>query len=154
MIRRPPRSTRTDTLFPDTTLFRSLRQSDYHPPDAEFDKLPLTDSIADAEEEAEAEPEPEEDAAPESDAADGDRREDDADDAAPSIDVVPGNEDESEEPGDAQAGGQKDEGGEPTPGSDEDSFGSKTVSGGVCTGPGGHSEIWWNGKEPGREKEW
>src|SRR3546814_5924298 len=33
---------------------RALRQSDYHPPDAEFDKLPLTDSIADAEEEAEA----------------------------------------------------------------------------------------------------
>src|SRR3546814_16632552 len=25
MITRPPRSTRTDTLFPDTTLFRSLR---------------------------------------------------------------------------------------------------------------------------------
>src|SRR3546814_16033795 len=25
MIRRPPRSTRTDTLFPDTTLFRSQR---------------------------------------------------------------------------------------------------------------------------------
>src|SRR3546814_2858884 len=25
MIRRPPRSTRTDTLFPNTTLFRSLR---------------------------------------------------------------------------------------------------------------------------------
>src|SRR3546814_4405731 len=24
MVRRPPRSTRTDTLFPDTTLFRSL----------------------------------------------------------------------------------------------------------------------------------
>src|SRR3546814_1374746 len=24
MIRRPPRSTRTDTLYPDTTLFRSL----------------------------------------------------------------------------------------------------------------------------------
>src|SRR3546814_12230232 len=24
MIRRPPRSTRTDTLFPDTTLFRSF----------------------------------------------------------------------------------------------------------------------------------
>src|SRR3546814_6858814 len=24
MIRRPPRSTRTDTLFPDTTLFRSM----------------------------------------------------------------------------------------------------------------------------------
>src|SRR3546814_5160582 len=27
MIRRPPRSTRTDTLFPYTTLFRSARQS-------------------------------------------------------------------------------------------------------------------------------
>src|SRR3546814_1666515 len=27
MIRRPPRSTRTDTLFPYTTLFRSLAQS-------------------------------------------------------------------------------------------------------------------------------
>src|SRR3546814_20686713 len=26
MIRRPPRSTRTDTLFPDTTLFRSVLQ--------------------------------------------------------------------------------------------------------------------------------
>src|SRR3546814_4174834 len=25
MIRRPPRSTRTDTLFPDTTLFRAYR---------------------------------------------------------------------------------------------------------------------------------
>src|SRR3546814_11237197 len=24
MLRRPPRSTRTDTLFPDTTLFRSI----------------------------------------------------------------------------------------------------------------------------------
>src|SRR3546814_5066366 len=29
MIRRPPRSTRTDTLFPDTTLFRSV--PDYTP---------------------------------------------------------------------------------------------------------------------------
>src|SRR3546814_4185012 len=28
MIRRPPRSTRTDTLFPYTTLFRSSRPSD------------------------------------------------------------------------------------------------------------------------------
>src|SRR3546814_5339254 len=28
MIRRPPRSTRTDTLFPYTTLFRSLRPID------------------------------------------------------------------------------------------------------------------------------
>src|SRR3546814_11323332 len=26
MMRRPPRSTRTDTLFPYTTLFRALRQ--------------------------------------------------------------------------------------------------------------------------------
>src|SRR3546814_10036420 len=30
MIRRPPRSTRTDTLFPYTTLFRSLRQRRRH----------------------------------------------------------------------------------------------------------------------------
>src|SRR3546814_12021398 len=29
MIRRPPRSTRTDTLFPYTTLFRSTRISNY-----------------------------------------------------------------------------------------------------------------------------
>src|SRR3546814_1325060 len=28
MIRRPPRSTRTDTLFPYTTLFRSSRRAD------------------------------------------------------------------------------------------------------------------------------
>src|SRR3546814_3776413 len=28
MIRRPPRSTRTDTLFPYTTLFRSIAQRD------------------------------------------------------------------------------------------------------------------------------
>src|SRR3546814_2562414 len=28
MIRRPPRSTRTDTLFPYTTLFRSIRVAD------------------------------------------------------------------------------------------------------------------------------
>src|SRR3546814_4460193 len=32
MIRRPPRSTRTDTLFPYTTLFRSVR---LYPPDNE-----------------------------------------------------------------------------------------------------------------------
>src|SRR3546814_3349315 len=30
MIRRPPRSTRTDTLFPDTTLFRSDRGEARH----------------------------------------------------------------------------------------------------------------------------
>src|SRR3546814_10938029 len=34
MIRRPPRSTRTDTLFPDTTFFRSL-----------FDGLKMTENI-------------------------------------------------------------------------------------------------------------
>src|SRR3546814_16152702 len=32
MIRRPPRSTRTDTLFPYTTLFRSLRRPVSRPP--------------------------------------------------------------------------------------------------------------------------
>src|SRR3546814_15509987 len=31
MIRRPPRSTRTDTLFPYTTLFRSLALLDHVP---------------------------------------------------------------------------------------------------------------------------
>src|SRR3546814_21160085 len=31
MIRRPPRSTRTDTLFPYTTLFRSARITDIPP---------------------------------------------------------------------------------------------------------------------------
>src|SRR3546814_2202187 len=30
MIRRPPRSTRTDTLFPYTTLFRSVRRHQRH----------------------------------------------------------------------------------------------------------------------------
>src|SRR3546814_12843873 len=30
MIRRPPRSTRTDTLFPYTTLFRSVEQIEAH----------------------------------------------------------------------------------------------------------------------------
>src|SRR3546814_8570645 len=30
MIRRPPRSTRTDTLFPYTTLFRSVAVADCH----------------------------------------------------------------------------------------------------------------------------
>src|SRR3546814_20882732 len=32
MIRRPPRSTRTDTLFPYTTLFRSLPPEGYSAP--------------------------------------------------------------------------------------------------------------------------
>src|SRR3546814_7727190 len=31
MIRRPPRSTRTDTLFPYTTLFRSIFERFYRP---------------------------------------------------------------------------------------------------------------------------
>src|SRR3546814_9173665 len=31
MLRRPPRSTRTDTLFPYTTLFRSVAQSPVDP---------------------------------------------------------------------------------------------------------------------------
>src|SRR3546814_2741241 len=31
MIRRPPRSTRTDTLFPYTTLFRSITHSPFQP---------------------------------------------------------------------------------------------------------------------------
>src|SRR3546814_6376997 len=30
MIRRPPRSTRTDTLFPCTTLFRSQLKNSFH----------------------------------------------------------------------------------------------------------------------------
>src|SRR3546814_9186189 len=30
MIQRPPRSTRTDTLFPDTTLVRSSENAGYH----------------------------------------------------------------------------------------------------------------------------
>src|SRR3546814_14864770 len=34
MIRRPPRSTRTDTLFPYTTLFRSLMNDMAHSSDA------------------------------------------------------------------------------------------------------------------------
>src|SRR3546814_13393375 len=44
MIRRPPRSTRTDTLFPYTTLFRSLwgatagMQLDYALPPASFEQ--------------------------------------------------------------------------------------------------------------------
>src|SRR3546814_1491142 len=36
MIRRPPRSTRTDTLFPYTTLFRSWEGRQYHELAAEF----------------------------------------------------------------------------------------------------------------------
>src|SRR3546814_13230998 len=41
MIRRPPISTRTDTLFPYTTLFRSLRRNwrGEEPADAQLDQL-------------------------------------------------------------------------------------------------------------------
>src|SRR3546814_6799085 len=47
MIRRPPRSTRTDTLFPYTTLFRSVAEMNRlgividasHSSDAAFDQL-------------------------------------------------------------------------------------------------------------------
>src|SRR3546814_877830 len=43
MIRRPPRSTRTDTLFPYTTLFRSLSQSEH---DATAQSILFTDDAA------------------------------------------------------------------------------------------------------------
>src|SRR3546814_9951522 len=36
MIRQPPRSTRTDTLFPYTTLFRSCRHQVADRPDTEY----------------------------------------------------------------------------------------------------------------------
>src|SRR3546814_3089744 len=39
MIRRPPRSTRTDTLFPYTTLFRSDRGFDQQPRGGALDHL-------------------------------------------------------------------------------------------------------------------
>src|SRR3546814_3713403 len=58
MIRRPPRSTRTDTLFPYTTLFRSvgvleddlhLAPQRPHRPGAEtLDVTPLEDDVAGA----------------------------------------------------------------------------------------------------------
>src|SRR3546814_1688981 len=44
-IRRPPRSTRTDTLFPYTTLFRSLDQADVSVTiiiNTHFDNFPST----------------------------------------------------------------------------------------------------------------
>src|SRR3546814_6697070 len=58
MIRRPPRSTRTDTLFPYTTLFRSAelgkavdpigladdRESGNAPAEAEFDDAAIDDA--------------------------------------------------------------------------------------------------------------
>src|SRR3546814_8896928 len=41
MIRRPPRSTRTDTLFPYTTLFRSDRVRHHHARIPEVRQVPL-----------------------------------------------------------------------------------------------------------------
>src|SRR3546814_15731077 len=43
MIRRPPRSTRTDTLFPYTTLFRSPR---FHVGKGEPGRLEIRDGLA------------------------------------------------------------------------------------------------------------
>src|SRR3546814_9899712 len=48
MIRRPPRSTRTDTLFPYTTLFRSQGKADNVYPlqrDREKDKPPMSNRL-------------------------------------------------------------------------------------------------------------
>src|SRR3546814_14888391 len=39
MIRRPPRSTRTDTLFPYTTLFRSLVGDDFPFDDSQLEAM-------------------------------------------------------------------------------------------------------------------
>src|SRR3546814_16342809 len=47
MIRRPPRSTRTDTLFPDTTLFRSeLFELDDRVGDRSLHELVLAEGLA------------------------------------------------------------------------------------------------------------
>src|SRR3546814_6334536 len=43
MIRRPPRSTRTDTLFPYTTLFRSPQQQQHGVEDGDRPQLCVTD---------------------------------------------------------------------------------------------------------------
>src|SRR3546814_9850825 len=49
MIRRPPRSTRTDTLFPYTTLFRSQLDAALAAfPDARFDSYRLPERSGDA----------------------------------------------------------------------------------------------------------
>src|SRR3546814_18931898 len=48
MIRRPPRSTRTDTLFPYTTLFRSLLGDDAKADDATGGGLLKTGASGDA----------------------------------------------------------------------------------------------------------
>src|SRR3546814_10008852 len=50
MIRRPPRSTRTDTLFPYTTLFRSIERAER----LEEEKKGISDDIKDVMGEAKA----------------------------------------------------------------------------------------------------
>src|SRR3546814_5226513 len=45
MIRRPPRSTRTDTLFPYTTLFRSYFKEDNLQTPAFTDRVPSLDGL-------------------------------------------------------------------------------------------------------------
>src|SRR3546814_15016447 len=61
MIRRPPRSTRTDTLFPYTTLFRSDRPVHHGGQHAEHDAAPPHDVVGAGEvEEIAAEPDAEE----------------------------------------------------------------------------------------------
>src|SRR3546814_8698620 len=54
MIRRPPRSTRTDSLFPSTTLVRSIGQGRGHQPrpdrgavDGRYDRLGAVDHVVD-----------------------------------------------------------------------------------------------------------
>src|SRR3546814_8836287 len=46
MIRRPPRSTLTDTLFPYTTLFRSQRRNDAVRIEAQILGCPVTAKLA------------------------------------------------------------------------------------------------------------
>src|SRR3546814_1800612 len=47
MIRRPPRSTRTDTLFPYTTLFRSARAWEVPALEAESREAGAKDALSD-----------------------------------------------------------------------------------------------------------
>src|SRR3546814_25426 len=47
LIRRPPRSTRTDTLFPYTTLFRSLPRLGRYPPKTAGSRNPMAEKDAD-----------------------------------------------------------------------------------------------------------
>src|SRR3546814_7154867 len=45
MIRRPPRSTRTDTLFPYTTLFRSPISFEFYPPKTDEQRAQLDRTV-------------------------------------------------------------------------------------------------------------